>query len=343
MGKRGAAWGLLLCLLLAGCAPKSARRTIFAMDTVMDLTVYGAGAEEGVAAVEVRLNGLEAALSVTRQDSEVWAVNHPGESGEAVTPADEDVQALLSAAVALGEATGGALDATLYPVARLWGFTTGEYRVPGEEELAAALGRTGYEKLQAHGDAFAVPAGVELDFGALAKGYAGEVCRQMLLEAGATSALLVLGGNVQTVGAKPDGSPWRVEVQDPAGESGESLGVLTVTDRAVVTSGSYQRYFEEDGVRYGHILDPQTGRPVEGDLLSVTVVGASGTLCDGLSTALFVLGREGALDFWRAHRDWDFELLLVDKDGGATITAGLAEGFSLKAQAGYTLYVEAGE
>lgn len=332
---------LLSAVLLAGCAPRAAKRTIFAMDTVMTLTIYGKGAEDNAQAAVERINQLERLLSVTREDSEVWRLNHA--QGERVHISPE-TNALFRAAQELGEATGGALDVTLYPVLKAWGFTTGEYRVPDGAELAELLGRVDYRAIQVEPDEtgpadVTLPVGVEVDFGALAKGYAGELCAGMLRGAGVESALLELGGNVQTVGSKPDGTPWRVAVQDPAGESGESLGTVRLVDMAAVTSGNYQRFFEENGVRYGHILDPQTGASVENDLLSVTVVGASGTMCDALSTALFVMGKEDALAFWKGHRDWGFDLILVDDAGGVTVTAGLKEGFALNEGSGYALRI----
>ena len=143
-------------------------------------------------------------------------------------------------------------------------------------------------------------------------------------QGGAASALLDLGGNIQAVGSKPDGSPWRVAIRDPAGDG--NIGVVEVADQVVVTSGGYERYFEEDGVLYWHIIDPATGWPARSGLTSVTVVGESGLLCDGLSTALFVMGREGALEHWRQHRD--FEAVLVSEDGSVTITAGLEGRFT---------------
>jgi thiamine biosynthesis lipoprotein len=137
--------------------------------------------------------------------------------------------------------------------------------------------------------------------------------------------MLSLGGNVQVLGDKPDGSRWNVAIQDPFGDG--YAAVVSVEDQAVVTSGGYQRYFEQDGVRYWHILDPATGAPARSGLVSVTIVGTSGVLADCLSTALFVMGREQAADYWRARRDFDF--VLIGEDGSVTISQGLQDTFSL--------------
>jgi len=329
----------LLVSTLCACAPQSAQRTIFAMDTIMDLQVNGPGARSGIQAVTDKINELDRLWSVTRQESEVWAVNHA--QGEPV-PVSGDTLALLERAVSLGDATQGALDVTLYPVLKAWGFTTQSYQIPSEEELARLVDQVDYRAAAVDRDAgsVALPAGMELDFGALAKGYAGEVCAELLRAQGVKSALLSLGGNVQTVGTRSDGSPWRVLVQDPAGETGAYLGVVELEDQAAVTSGGYQRYFERGGVRYWHILDPDTGAPARSGLTSVTVVGEQGSVCDGLSTALFVLGREEALAFWREYGEsLSFQLILVDEDGGITVTQGLEDAFSLAEDAGYTLEI----
>ena len=171
-----------------------------------------------------------------------------------------------------------------------------------------------------------LPDGVEVDLGSVAKGYAGDVLTGLLKANGVKSALLDLGGNIQTVGTKPDGSSWRIGVRDPEDENGY-IGVVSVSDKAVVTSGGYERYFEQDGVRYWHILDPETGAPARSGLASVTVVGDSGLLCDALSTALFVMGLDRALEHWRTYRD--FEAVFVCEDGSVTVTAGLEDSFAL--------------
>ena len=312
---------LLLALLLCGCTPaKPQERTFFAMDTVMSVRLYAGGGEELLDGAEARVKELEGSLSVTDPDSEVYALNHAGTA--ALSP---DTAALLEAALDLCRRTGGALDISVYPVLRAWGFTTGEHAVPGGDEIAALLPLVDYTGVSFEDGAAALPPGMEIDLGSVAKGYTGDVLASFLKDNGVTSALLDLGGNIQTVGAKPDGSPWRVAVRDPQGDG--TVGVAEVEDQAVITSGGYERYFEENGVRYWHILDPETGKPARNGLASVTVVGESGVLCDALSTALFVMGLDGALDHWRRHRD--FEAVFVLEDGSVTITAGLESRFTL--------------
>ena len=309
-----------LLLLPYGCAPaQPLERTFFAMDTVMTLRLYQGGDGSLLDRAEARVRELEGLWSVTDGTSEISTLNHDGSAELSPETAE-----LLGAALDMCRRTDGALDISTYPVLRAWGFTTGEYSVPGGEAIAALLPLVDYGRVALEAGAAALPPGMEIDLGSVAKGYTGDALAALLKQGGAASALLDLGGNIQAVGSKPDGSPWRVAIRDPAGDG--NIGVVEVVDQVVVTSGGYERYFEEDGVRYWHIIDPATGWPARSGLASVTVVGESGLLCDGLSTALFVMGREGALEHWRQHRD--FEAVLVSEDGSVTITAGLEGRFT---------------
>lgn len=313
-------------LFLAGCSAGSepVRRELMAMDTFMTLTVYGQSSPAGAALLEEaagEIEALENLLSVTNPDSEIYQANH---SGGAAVSLSEPTRELLEKALALCDETGGALDVTVYPAVRAWGFTTGDYRVPGEAELSALTGCIDYTRVSLDGSRLTLPDGMELDLGSVAKGCTGDRLMTLFREAGVTSAIVELGGNVQALGAKPDGSPWRVAVQAP---EGGHAGILEITDKAVITSGGYQRYFEQNGETYIHIIDPATGHPAQTGLASVTIVADSGLRGDGLSTALFVMGREKAEAFWRAHPDFDY--ILLSGDGSVIITEGLEDCFSL--------------
>ena len=314
-------------LFLTGCSaessPEPVQGTFFAMDTVMDFAIYG---ESGlIDQSESLIASLESLVSVTDADSELYAINQTG-SGTLTGKASS----LMEQALEICRRTDGALDLSIYPIVRAWGFTTGSYQVPDEAEIQALLPLVDYRKIQydAATGTVTLPEGMEIDLGSVAKGYAGQLAAQMLREHGVQSALLNLGGNVQTVGAKPDGSPWQIGIKDPQGE--DAMMVLSVEDQAVVTSGGYERYFEQDGQTYWHIMDPSTGHPADSGLISVTIVGDEGVVCDGLSTALFVMGLEKAADLWA--QSCDFEAVFVTASGEVYITEGLRDRFALTEQ-----------
>lgn len=326
----------IFALSLTACgetAAESETRTVYAMDTVMNLTVYGENAAAALESAEKELHTLdEAVLSRTAEGSELYALN--ASNGETVEcGADDILPALIETALTISDATDGAFDPTLAPVLDAWGFTKDERRVPSADELKELLSHTGCGKvaLEKTADGWTVTLldGAQLDLGGIAKGYAGDAVRTVLAELNVTSAVIDLGGDVGLLGAKPDGSDWRVAVKDPADPS-KFLGVLTAADTFVVTSGIYERGFEENGMRYHHIIDPKTGKPAESGLVSVTVVCGDGAWADALSTACFVLGEAGSLalrDTLAAEKNLRIELILVTDDGHVRYTAGLAERF----------------
>ena len=291
---------ILIFLLLAGCAKTEscARRTIFCMDTVMDIQVWGPQQEDAAEAVVQMLTELEKTWSATDEDSLLAALNR----GEGAP--DEKQQAFLDRTMELKSCTAGAFDPQLGNVIALWGFYDDAYRVPTQEELTAAK---------------SIP---KWDLGAIVKGYAGELAMEVLGGYEVDRAILNLGGNIQTYGSKANGEHWRIGIQNPNG--GDPLGTLQIDgSMAVVTSGDYQRYFEQDGVRYHHILDPQTGMPADSGLSSVTIICRYGASADALSTALFVMGLEEAVEFWKECTDDSFEAVFVVKDGTIYATEGV--------------------
>ena len=316
---------LALALLLSACdllpdpntgSRAASEQSIWAMDTQMDLRLYGDADGSVMAELTALLNGLDREFSATSPDSALTALNESGRTEDA------GIAYLAGRARELSAITGGALDITLLPVSRAWGFGTGSYRIVPAEELEALRGVVGMDMITLADGAVSLPAGAMLDFGALAKGYAADLCREKLEQAG-LSGILSLGGNIQTVGTKPDGSDWVIGVQDPD-DAGHYVLTLRLTGtKAAVTSGDYQRYFMENGVRYCHILDPETLSPVRNSLRAVTVVADEGLLADGLSTALFVLGREAGEAYWRERGG--FEALWIEADGTVWITPGLRD------------------
>lgn len=337
------ALALALVLLFAGCSTGAApedneksQRQIYAMDTVMLLTAYGAQGEAALDAAEARIHALEADLDPAREGSSVRAVNEG--AGEWVS-VSADFLALGATANAAAKQSDGALAVQLYALTELWGFTGGNYRVPAQTEIDAALAAIdGFElELDEAAGTARIPAGTSLAFGAVAKGYTADAALDAMAEAGCKAAILSLGGNVQTLGQKPDGSAWNVAIMDPD-DNGAYAAMLSVGEKAVVTSGDYQRYFEQNGVRYSHILDPETGWPTDNGLRSVTVVCDDGARADALSTAMFVLGEDAALDNWRDNDG--FELVLITSDGRVVVTDGLREDFEETSDAYRYEYVQ---
>lgn len=314
---------ILILTLLTGCQGGSADelngKEFFAMDTYMTVRGYEAD-DELLDSAAKAVTDLEKLISTTYDASEIAQINEAG-TGTVTGEAAE----LLEEALALCGEMQGTLDISIYPIVKVWGFTTKDYRIPSDEEIASLLEKVDCSRIEVKEDGtVTLDDGMEIDLGAVAKGYAGDMLAELFSEAGVTSAIFSLGGNIQCLGSKPDGSPWRVAIQDP--ESEGVIGILPVTNKAVVTSGGYERYFQgEDGEIYWHIMDPATGRPAKNGLISATAVGDSGIRCDALSTALFVMGPEKAAEFWRARRD--FEMVLVTEDHEILVSAGIADDF----------------
>ena len=308
---------LLFCTLTAcGKTEEPGRQDIFAMDTYMSLAAYGDGAREALAAAAREINRLEQALSRTVSASDIYKLN---DSGSAVV--SEETAALLQSAMTYSAATGGLFDVTVAPLVSLWGITTDSPRVPSQSEIDALLPLVGSGHIHMDGNAVTLDSGCAVDLGGIAKGYASDRLADIFAQYGVDSALVSLGGNVYARGTKPGGDAWSVAVQHP--EQDGYAAMLSLTDAFAVTSGGYQRYFTgPDGTVYQHILDPKTGWPVQGDLLSVTIVADNGTMADAYSTALYVMGREAAQDFWR--QNGGFDMVLITKDGQVLYTPGLA-------------------
>lgn len=314
-----------ILLTLSGCAAeqKPVEASLFAMNTYMTFTAYGENAQSALDESTELIETAESLWSVTDQASEIHQANHSG--GQPVS-VSEETAALISFALEMAKQTNGALDPTIYPVLMAWGFTTDSKQVPSQQQIDTLLEQVDYTKIQLEGTTLTVPEGMQWDLGAVGKGYTADLVAEVLRKHGITSALISLGGNIHAIGSKPDGSDWRIGIRAPW-ESG-NLGILKISDAAVVTSGGYENYFEDDaGNVYWHILNPATGYPADSGVQSMLIVGPEGKRCDALSTALFVMGPEEAEAYWR--KNGGFEMLMVTDEHEILLTEGIARRFTL--------------
>ena len=331
--KKILALGLTAVILCTGCAERREQAqqmlenrkmenrheaTSFAMDTIMTFTVIHEEGDEIIVDAEQEIRRLENLLSITLEDSEVSKLN--AAAGKEAIAVSEDTMILLEAGKKLGAKTDGTFDIAISPVVKAWGFTEAEHHVPTQEELDVLLPLTDpADVVLDNGKVFLQKEGMAVDLGGITKGYASDKVAELLKENGVESAIISLGGNVYGIGTKPDGEKWQVALANPL-DANDYCGLISIEDKAVVTSGGYQRYFEENGKKYHHIIDPATGYPAENGLLSVTIVCESGMEADVLSTALFVMGLEDALKYWQENGG--FEAIFVTEAGEVVATEG---------------------
>ena len=304
-------------------ADASSSRDIFAMDTYMTVTAYGPNAETAVDQAQQEIERLDALLSTGAETSEVAQINANG--GGTLS---EDTTYLLERSLDLYDSTKGVFDIAIYPIMDAWGFTTGNYTVPSDEMIENLLPLTDANNIIYDKDESSISFakdGMKIDFGGIAKGYTSGRIADIYRECGVTSGLINLGGNVQVVGTKTDGSKWRVAVQSPETED-DYLGILSTADRAVITSGGYERYFEQDGVTYHHIIDPKTGYPADTGTISATVICESGALSDALSTMCILLPVDQA---FKLVKSFDADAILIDEDKNIHMTEQAGKQFTI--------------
>ena len=298
--------------------PKESRVGYY-LDTVITLTAYTDHPELLEAALE-HCGELERKLSRTIEGSDVWNINHA--EGKTVTVSPETVE-ILQTAIRVSEMSGGVFDVTIAPASTIWDFTSGEAKIPAAEDLAAAAEKIDYRKIRIDGNDVTIDEGMMIDLGGIAKGYIADTIKKELEDAGIRSAILSFGGNIVAIGVKPDGSPWKVGVQDIDGATGETMLVSLNYGGSTVTSGIYERGFTVDGVTYHHILDSKTGWPVQNELASVTIFSDSSMLGDALSTAVFALGTEKGARLIESMEG--VEALFIARDRAVSGTSGVSQ------------------
>ncbi len=321
-------WPLGLLLLLTGCQKEALPpQSQLHLGTVCTINLFDQGSTELYTRMFRRLKEIEQVFSNRLAASNISQVNRAAGIAAVVVP--EELVLVLQEALRIAERTGGAFDPTVGPLVSLWDIGGDNSRVPSPEEIEHARSLVDWRLVEIDAEAGTVylpRQGMALDLGGIAKGYAADQLAAMAQESGLERALLDLGGNIYAFGTKADGSSWRVGVKDPANPAGSPALALSVWNRSVVTSGMYERFFEQDGIRYHHILNPATGYPVRNDIQSVTIVSASSMLADALSTSVFILGRERGLRLLESEAA---EGVIIGEDQGVYATSSLADQVSV--------------
>ena len=307
--------------------PIKASTDIFAMDTVMTLSVYSDTKEKAKKALTFgakELYQLDNLLSTNIVTSELYKINENGKG-----TFSNDGKILMKRSKELYEKTQGIFNIAIYPIVKAWGFTTDSFQVPSEKTLKDLLSISDFNLVDYNattGDVSFKKQNMGIDFGGIAKGYASNRLMEIFKANGITSALVSLGGNVQLLGKKPNGQDFVVAIQNPNNPE-DYFCTLKANDEAVITSGAYQRFFEDKGKIYHHIIDPKTASPANKGLTSVSIITKDGALGDSLATTLYILGKDKAIEFWQAHSN-EFDMVLVDNQNHVYISENLKDRYT---------------
>lgn len=305
----------------------------FCLDTSCEITIYdmeGMSEDKAAGIIDQAFAGIreyENMLSRTVEGSDVYRINHAeGKS----TEVSEETLDVIRTGLLMAELSGGKFDITVGALTDLWKFTSDNPSVPEDQEISKALETVGYENITMKGNEVGLSdSETRIDLGGVAKGYIADKTGEYMEAQGVTKAIINLGGNITAIGEKEEDTPWNIGIERPYSDRSEIVGSIKVSDKTVVTSGIYERQFVEDGVRYHHVLDPQTGYPAETDLEAVTITAVKGNsgFCDSLSTACLILGKEKAhrlvLKLQDEYPQMEIEAAFIDKKDNIAQTDGM--------------------
>lgn len=305
--------------------------TAFKLNTVVTITLYDSEDQELLDQAMELCDHYEKIFSRTLPESELYRLNAgtlPQEDGAFII--SDTLADLINEGLRYSELSGGTFDISIGPVSSLWDFTSGSSVIPDEDDVKDALKLVDYRQVFLDGNRIRFGMeGMQLDLGAIAKGYIADRIKEFLVSEGVKSAILDLGGNILCIGERPDDTPFRIGIQRPFAQRSETVSVAQIDDKSVVSSGIYERYFEKNGILYHHILNPRTGFPYENDLVSVTIISDRSTDGDGLSTSCFALGLEQGMELINSLPD--VYAAFITADGKLHFSEGMTETFSLTA------------
>ncbi|KEI93577.1 FAD:protein FMN transferase [Clostridium botulinum] len=326
---------LLLCIYLplvfVGCNSKPEEpvsRETYLMGTIINIKAYGKNADKAVQSSVDKISDIENKMSLNISTSEVNKINK--NAGIAPVKVSKNTFDVVKASLIYSEKSKGSFDITVEPLVSIWGIGTEKARIPSKDEINKALKLINYKDViinEKESTVMLKRKGQAIDLGAIAKGYTADELKKVLLNYNVSSAFLSLGGNVYVLGNKPDKTLWKIGVQNPLEPRGDYLGIVSVSDKSVVTSGNYERFFERNGKRYHHIFDTKTGYPAEKGLISVSIISDKSIDGDALSTSVYTLGLDEGKKLIEGLKG--VEAVFVTNDKKVYITSGLKDTFKL--------------
>ncbi len=335
---------LLYIFLLVGCSDQQEEAgekayindSEFLLDTIVTIKIYGHNDASIIQEAFDRIRRLENILSVHIEGSDLWRLKE--NAGKRRISVSKDTITLLEHSLKVSEMSGGLFDVTSGPLINLWDIDPPEGHYPTNKEREEAISLINYKDIEIHKDnnrVYLKRLGMEANLGAIAKGYIADKVKEFLIKEGIESAIINLGGNVLLIGGKPDGSDFSIGVQDPDSLRGEYLGLLNVSDKSVVSSGTYERYFIYKEKAYHHILNPFTGFPQENELKGVCVVSDSSTDGDAFSTTMFLMGKDEGMKMIENMEG--MEIIFITRDNELYFSSGLKDIFELVPGSGYVI------
>ena len=320
-------------IFIAGCSKNNKvssplSRTETLMGTVVKVTIYDSNDTKILDKAFDRVREIEKSVSINEEGTILDKVNES--SGISPVIVDEDTFKIVEKGIKYSNLSNGLFDITIGPLVKLWSIGFPEARVPSKDEIDAVLGYINYKDIELNendNSIFLKNPNMLIDLGGIAKGYTADEISEVLTENNVHSAIIDLGGNVYTHGRKVNGEDWNVGIQNPISERGDILGTIKVNNKSIVTSGTYERFIEKDGVKYHHILNPKTGYPYDNNISGISIISEKSIDGDALSTSVFAMGVEEGLVFVESQPN--IEAIFVTTDKNIYLSSGMKNIFKL--------------
>jgi len=320
---------ILILIFITGNNKKSyIVREFYSLGTSNQLKAYGKNAIKAINQSIKKVYEIDNKMSVFKINSEISKINKNAGSQSQIV--GDDTYYVIHKAIKYCLLSKGAFDITVRPLVSLWGIGKEGQQIPSSNEIKDKLKIINYKDIvidKNDNSIFLKNKKQEIDVGGIAKGYAADEVKNIMIKKGIKSALINLGGNILVIGTKSDGTPWNVGIQDPFRTRGEFALTISVLNKSVVTSGNYERYFEVEGKRFHHIINPSTGYPSESDIVSATIISNNSIDGDGLSTGVYIMGVQKAIKLIEEIEDVD--AILITKSKEVYVTSGMMEKFTI--------------